>query len=431
MTEDQIIAGRDHHLPAEPRFEHPWEDFRDVLFPYDSGRLVTSRKLDLADYSRTIIGTERAQGLLRLWAGLLAEPFRGITADGVVRDGLFELADEGFDPAPALAAARRLLDTLSDGERSAIGHPLDADPWREWYNPEWLVNTHGVRLDLALPPTRAAAMELVRTCVSPDGFEKIEQARSANLYLGEIYDLRHILNEWSFHFLLFGEPSLTEPWGWSLYGHHIALNCLVLGRQIVLSPTFLGVEPTVIDRGDGGRFTLLEPESVHGLALMRSLPSEQREAAVIFTQMHDPAMGPERWHFADERHLGGAYRDNRVIAYEGIRADEFTPSQRDALLEIAGHFLALLPDRVRSARLAQISAHLDETWWSWIGGYADDDPFYYRIQSPVILLEFDNHSGVWLTNTEPAKYHIHTIVRTPNGNDYGKELVRQHENAGE
>jgi hypothetical protein len=431
MTHNQVTAGRDHHLPAAPRLEHPWEDFRDVLFPYRSERLVTSRELGLAEYSQTIIGTERAQGLLTLWAELLAEPFLGVTADGVVREGLFGLADEGFDPAPALAAAHALLETLGEGERSAIAHPLDADQWREWYNPEWLVNTHGVRLDAAQPQTRAAAIDLVRACVSADGFEKIEQARSANLYLGEIYDLRHVMNEWSYHFLLFGEPSLTEPWGWSLYGHHIALNCLILGRQIVLSPTFLGVEPTVIDRGGDDHFRVFDPESERGLALMRSLSSEQRERAVIFPQMHDPAMGPERWHFADERHLAGAYRDNRVIPYEGVRADEFTPGQRDALLELVSDFLALLPDPVRAARLGQISAHLDETWWSWIGGYGDDDPFYYRIQSPVVLVEFDNHSGVWLTNTEPAKYHVHTIVRTPNGNDYGKALVRHHQSTGE
>jgi hypothetical protein len=24
------------------------------------------------------------------------------------------------------------------------------------------------------------------------------------------------------------------------------------------------------------------------------------------------------------------------------------------------------------------------------------------------------------------KCHIHTIIRTPNGNDYGKDLLRQH-----
>lgn len=67
---------------------------------------------------------------------------------------------------------------------------------------------------------------------------------------------------------------------------------------------------------------------------------------------------------------------------------------------------------------------MDETYFCWIGGYGDHDPFYYRIQNPVVLLEFDHHSGVFLTNEEPAKYHIHTITRMPNGNDYGQELIR-------
>jgi len=26
----------------------------------------------------------------------------------------------------------------------------------------------------------------------------------------------------------------------------------------------------------------------------------------------------------------------------------------------------------------------------------------------------------------PTRQHIHTVVRTPNGNDYGKDLLRQH-----
>ena len=50
----------------------------------------------------------------------------------------------------------------------------------------------------------------------------------------------------------------------------------------------------------------------------------------------------------------------------------------------------------------------------------------YRIQSPVTFIEFDHHTGVFLTNDEPAKFHVHTIVRTPNGNDYGLDLLRLH-----
>ena len=61
-----------------------------------------------------------------------------------------------------------------------------------------------------------------------------------------------------------------------------------------------------------------------------------------------------------------------------------------------------------------------------MGGVDEASVFYYRIHSPVILIEFDHHIGVFLTNEAPAKFHIHTIVRTPNGNDYGFDLLRQH-----
>jgi len=51
---------------------------------------------------------------------------------------------------------------------------------------------------------------------------------------------------------------------------------------------------------------------------------------------------------------------------------------------------------------------------------------YYRIRTPVILVEFDHQRGIALDNDQPSRDHIHTVVRTPNGNDYGKDLLRQH-----
>ena len=65
-----------------------------------------------------------------------------------------------------------------------------------------------------------------------------------------------------------------------------------------------------------------------------------------------------------------------------------------------------------------------------IGGTEDDSVFYYRIQSPVALIEFDHETPVGLrhmyTPGVPYREHIHSVVRTPNGNDYGKDLLRQH-----
>ena len=40
------------------------------------------------------------------------------------------------------------------------------------------------------------------------------------------------------------------------------------------------------------------------------------------------------------------------------------------------------------------------------------------------MIEFDHHSGVFLTNAEPAKCHIQTVI--PNGNHYCKDLLRRH-----
>ena len=58
-------------------------------------------------------------------------------------------------------------------------------------------------------------------------------------------------------------------------------------------------------------------------------------------------------------------------------------------------------------------------------------PFYYRIHSPVLLIEFDHQIPVALWDRKkprpgPVKTHIHTVVRTPNGNDYGKDLLKEH-----
>jgi hypothetical protein len=136
-------------------------------------------------------------------------------------------------------------------------------------------------------------------------------------------------------------------------------------------------------------------------------------------------MPPGRVHPGDERHLAGAFQDNRVIPVEGLRATDMPPAARDLLLAIAEAFLRLLPEGPRAARLRDVRAHLDETWFCWIGGHAPGDVFYYRLQSPVLIAELDHHCGVFLDYDTPQPFHVHTVLRTPHGNDYGRAWVRQ------
>jgi Protein of unknown function (DUF3500) len=62
-----------------------------------------------------------------------------------------------------------------------------------------------------------------------------------------------------------------------------------------------------------------------------------------------------------------------------------------------------------------------------MGGIDEDSVFYHRVHSPVILIEFDRQRGIALGNDEPSRNHIHTMVPPPNGNDYSKDLLRQHQ----
>jgi hypothetical protein len=204
------------------------------------------------------------------------------------------------------------------------------------------------------------------------------------------------------------------------------VNCLVVEGRMVLSPVFLGAEPDEIDAGPHAGLAGLFADRVGaGTALMAALSAEQRQAATVYERMVDPAMPAGRVHPGDERHLGGAFQDNRVIPNEGLRvADLPAEAQRQAMV-IAEAFVGLLPAGPRAARLREIAAHLDETWFSWIGGSEPGDVFYYRLQSPVVIAELDHHCGVFLDYDTPKPFHVHTVLRTPHGNDYGRAWVRE------
>ncbi len=152
---------------------------------------------------------------------------------------------------------------------------------------------------------------------------------------------------------------------------------------------------------------------------------EQRAAATVYAVMVDPAMPPGRVHPGDERHLGGAFQDNRVIPVEGVRVADLPAAAQDAARAVAATAVGLLPDGPRAARLREVEEHWAGTTISWIGGHGPDDVFYARLQSPVLVAELDHHCGVFLDYDTPQPFHVHTVLRTPHGNDYGRAWVRQ------
>ena len=360
------------------------------------------------------------------WEKLYREPFVGITTDGRAQPGLFSLAPNGAPTDAMVAATLRLIERLSPEARAALMFPVDAREWRRWNNTEMYAFKVGLRLEEVTLAVREEILAVMRASLSARGFDKSRDVMRLNHFLGELAMNTRVLGEWSYNFSLFGAPSATEPWGWQLSGHHLALNCFVLGGQLVLSPAFMGAEPNYADTGPFAGTRLFEDEENRGLALMRALTDAQRAQAILFHSNAAADLPPGRRHRADQLHLGSAFQDNRLVPFEGVEVARFSQAQRKALLDLVNAYVEPLSDGPRKARIEEIERHLDATRFCWIGGTGEDDTFYYRIQSPVVVIEFDHHSGVFLTNEAPAKFHIHTIVRTPNGNDYGADLLRMH-----
>lgn len=356
----------------------------------------------------------------------LSTPFKGITTDGNIIPGLFALRSEFAPTQEILKAVLALVAQLSPEQRKTVCLPLESRERELWQNSIARYENFGLRLDEVPDVLQEAAMAVVGASLSAAGYQKTRNLMKLNAFLGELVGAPRLLGEWSYQLHIFGEPSLTEPWGWQISGHHLIITCFVLGEQMTLTPTFMGAEPRHADEGKYAGIVAFEDEERLGLQFARNLSAEQRRKAIFSDTLLPDRLPPGRHQGADGLVLGGRHKNNAIIPYEGIRGAELRPQQRQALLDLTECYLSPLPSGPLAARINDVERHFAETHFCWAGGLGDESPFYYRIQSPVVMIEFDHQKGVVLNNPEPQKFHVHTIVHTPNGNDFGADLLRLH-----
>ena len=344
----------------------------------------------------------------------LDAPFVGVTTDGEIQPGLFRIRATGVSTEPIREAAAALLASLTPEQRERTLYPVDDLEWRRWANVSGAVR-QGVGLLEMDDSQTGAAFGLIAATLSTRGFETSRDIMRLDGHLADLLDNHTRYGEKRYWFTVMGEPSQSDPWGWQLDGHHLVVNCFVLGDQIVLTPTFMGSEPTRADTGRYAGTAILEEELAAGLALVNALDEEQRAVAII---------DPDK---PGENALGEQFQDNVVVPYEGIRLDGLDDAQRELALELVGLYTGNLREGHAEVRLAEVVRHWDDTYFAWVGGTGPDAVFYYRIHSPVIMIEYDHQPLAAMDGPDgPTRMHVHTVVRTPNGNDYGKDLLRQH-----
>ena len=196
---------------------------------------------------------------------------------------------------------------------------------------------------------------------------------------------------------------------------HLIVNDIILGDQVVMTPTYMGT--------DYAGVSVLQAEQNDALALMSTLTPEQRALAIIRSVKSGADMA------------AGAFQDNAVIPYAGIPATELDADQRAALLALIGLWVGKMDDGHAAVKMEDVAAHLDDTHLAWIGETELASVFYDRIHSPDVLIEFDHQepghlgrdSDFYGGETGPSRFHIHAIIRTPNGNDDGRYLLAEHD----
>ena len=318
--------------------------------------------------------------------------------------------------ARAVTAAEAFLATLDQGQRAKANIDLNEKTRTVWSNlpsgatlQVGATERNGLKLGDMKPDQEKAALALVASTLSRDGFQKAMAIVDADQVLetqsapSRAATSRTRFGRAEFYVAILGKPSTTDPWIIQFGGHHLAINVTLAGRENVLAPTHTGTQPASYSV-DGRTIRPLGDENDKAFALVNALDADQQKQAILSYEVRNLVLGP------------GA--DGKTIAPEGLRASSFTPAQRTMLVDLVREWVDILGDEAAAAKMKEVQAGLAETYFAWAGPTTNGKGAYFRIQGPALLIEYAPQ-GQADNNTN----HIHTIYRDPT-NDYAAKATR-------
>jgi hypothetical protein len=330
---------------------------------------------------------------------------RLLISTGLLVSGAAWLVASQTTPEQAMArAADALIASLDESQRGKLRWPFGSDERLNWhFIPR---ERQGLSLKDMNDRQRDAAFALLRTGLSQKGFGKAETIRSLETVLaaarGSI-----VRDPELYFFTIFGEPS-GGTWAWRYEGHHLAQNWTVVGgRAVATTPAFFGANPAEVRAGPMTGTRALAAEADLAWSLLGSLSAEQRRDAVASDT-------------APRDIVTGAERKVSILENVGLSADRLTAAQQGVLLSLIEEHAAAQVPSLSAARLSRVrSGGLTSLRFAWMGATtrAAGAGYYYRIQGPAFLIEYDN--------TQNTANHQHIVWRDFNG-DFGRDLLGEH-----
>ncbi|MGW0821070.1 DUF3500 domain-containing protein [Streptomyces sp. NPDC002845] len=311
--------------------------------------------------------------------------------------------------AEVVAAADTFLETLSDDEKDTALYDFDDDAKTTgWSNfPTTFVERNGIPLEDLDDDQKAAALKVMETALSEQGYEELEEIRQADVYLKEVQESGNgggpgngdEFGVDKYYLAFFGEPSETEQFMVEFGGHHAAYNITYSGDDVSLSPTLTAVEPSEFEL-DGTSYAPLKDKRDTTMAAIASLSDSELEQAEISGSFDDLLLGPGS---------DGPFPDP-----EGVVVGDLTQEQQDKVTAMIRTWVDDLDEEAAEALIATYVSEYDETYLGWSDATAiDDENTYVRVDGPSVWIEFSNQGGIVVEGV-----HQHTIFRDQTA-DYG------------
>jgi hypothetical protein len=307
-----------------------------------------------------------------------------------------------------VSAANTFLSTLDSKQQRTVLFAFDDEKQRaRWSNlPTKMVPRAGLSMGELSASQRSAALALVSSALSRRGFEKVQQIMEGDETLKANEKNNPIFGKDLFYISILGTPSEKEPWMLQFGGHHLALNVTIAGEHGILTPTLTGAQPALYTL-NGKTIRPLGQESDKASALLNALDQGQRKQAILSFRLADLVLGPGQ--------------DGKTIQPEGLKASTMNEHQRAMLVDLISEWANIVHESAAAARMAEIKAGINETWFAWSGPTTVDRgrniSAYYRIQGPNLVIEYAPQT----LGGDPTM-HIHTMYRDPT-NDYGRKFT--------
>lgn len=308
--------------------------------------------------------------------------------------------------------ANTFLDTLSEELREKTLFSFDDE---ERYNMNYVpMPRKGPTFNDFDETQKQAALDLLKACLSKEGFEKTMEIRELEKVLRVIEnddndkmpDGRPRRDPLNYHFCIFGDPSTTEIWGWRFEGHHVSLNFTSdEGKIVSATPTFFGSNPGIVKEGPYRGKQVLKRESQLGFALVNSLTADQLKIAKFSEE------APSEIITANHHEVG-------EIEKEGIAYSKLDRAQKKTFMKLLQIYVGNYIFDFSENLMAKIEkAGIENLHFAWAGSLKEGKAHYYRIHGPMLLIEFDN--------TQNDANHVHTAVRDLT-NDYAEDILKRH-----